>query len=121
MTYRGTLQGTDTTTAPELAAFIEEWTANGVTFPIQSVFLTLDSTCTVVIESLSDPECVPRSTDATTTVSPTVMDMESTETTSITISIVAGVVSGIIVIILAVAVILVILLLKRTACTRNHR
>ena len=103
MTYRGTLQGTDTTTAAEVAAFIEEWTANGVTFPVQSVFLTIDSSCIVILDTVNDPECLPRSTVATS------------GTTAIVAGVVVTVVLLVVMAIILLIAVLVVRFLKRSS------
>ena len=95
--------------AAELAAFIEEWTANGVTFPVQSVFLTIDSSCTVIIDTINDAECLPRSTDTTSATSGTA----ATSTTSGTAAVVAGVVVTVALLVIMAVILLIAILVVR--------
>ena len=57
VTYRGTLHGTEQASSLQLAGFIEQWTAGEQVIPVQGVFLTVDSSCSVIIESLREAEC----------------------------------------------------------------
>ena len=57
VTYRGTLHGTEQASSLLLAGFIEQWTAGEQVIPVQGVFLTVDSSCSVIIESLREAEC----------------------------------------------------------------
>ena len=57
VTYRGTLHGTEQASSLQLAGFIEQWTAGEQIIAVQGVFLTVDSTCSVIIESLREAEC----------------------------------------------------------------
>ena len=98
--------------AAELAAFIEEWTANGVTFPVQSVFLTIDSSCTVIIDTVNDPECLPRSTDSTSATSGTAAT-SATSTTSGTAAVVAGVVVTVVLLVVMAIILLIAVLVVR--------
>ena len=68
VTYRGTLRGTEQASSLQLAGFIEQWTAREEVIPVQGVFLTVDSSCSVMIESLRDEECGTATTDNTAVV-----------------------------------------------------
>ena len=57
VTYRGTLHGTEQASSLQLAGFIEQWTAGEQVIPVQGVILTVDSSCSVIIESLHEEEC----------------------------------------------------------------
>ena len=63
VTYRGTLHGTEQASSLQRAGFIEQWTAGVQVIPVQGVFLTVDSSCSVIIESLREEECGTATTD----------------------------------------------------------
>ena len=65
VTYRGTLHGTEQASSLQLAGFIEQWTAGEQVIPVQGVFLTVDSSCSVIIESLREAECGTANSDNT--------------------------------------------------------
>ena len=101
VTYRGEIHETDTANVFDLMTHIEEWTAEGVSILVQRVFIEVDSSCRVVIESFNENECLPRT--ITTSESPR-------------IAIIGGAVSAVvlvlILIICIVAITMVILVLK---------
>ena len=58
LTYRARLKGTSEANSSSLVSVIVEWVRGGGTcFMATNVTLTLDSSCSVVISSLSGPEC----------------------------------------------------------------
>ena len=71
VTYRGDIHETDTTKLFDLINHIVEWTARGnVLIRVQDVFVKVDNSCRVAIESISEQECLPRviATIATTSI-----------------------------------------------------
>ena len=71
VTYRGDIHETDTANVFDLINHIEEWTARGdVLIRVQDVFVKVDNSCRVAIESISEQECLPRviATIATTSI-----------------------------------------------------
>ena len=60
VTYRGTLYGTEQASSLQLAGFIEQWIAGEQVIPVQGVFLTVDSSCSVIIDSFTEEECTKR-------------------------------------------------------------
>ena len=57
VTFRAILHGRTKASSSELSSYIEQWIRNGITIPIQSVLLNVDSSCTVAISSFDDTEC----------------------------------------------------------------
>ena len=105
VTYRGEICLTDTANVFDLITHIEEWTAEGVSILVQQVFIEVDSSCRVVIESFNENECLPRST-ITTSESPRIAS------NAIIGGAVSAVVLVLILIICIVAITTVILVLK---------
>ena len=60
ITYRARLHSTDQASSLEIASYIEQWTSEPKQFPVQGLFLSIDSTCTVAIDSLTEKECLKR-------------------------------------------------------------
>ena len=108
VTYRGTLHGTEQASSLQLAGFIEQWTAGEQVIPVQGVFLTVDSSCSVMIESLREAECGTATTDPS----------DSTTNPSDNTAVIAGVV---VVLIIAVsAVVIVICFLRFKSRTKRY-
>ena len=105
VTYRGEIHETGTTNVFDLITHIEEWTAEGVSILVQRVFIEVDSSCRVVIESFNENECLPRST-ITTSESPRIASN----------AIIGGAVSAVVIVLILiiciVAITTVILVLK---------
>lgn len=57
VTFRAILHGTATASSSEIVSHIKQWITNGVTIPVQSVLINVDSSCTVNISSFDDREC----------------------------------------------------------------
>ena len=127
VTYRGEIRLTDTENVFDLITHIEEWTAEGVSILVQRVFIEVDSSCRVAIESFNEEECLPRRTITTTTIfsttitatsigtSTTESETESPQTApnNSTDAIIGGVAAAVvIVLILIIVTIVVILVLK---------
>ncbi len=56
--YRSKINGTsDTFTAPELMAFVEDWIANEGTFTVDVFRLRIDAACPLRVQSFHQPEC----------------------------------------------------------------
>ena len=102
VTYRGMLHGTEQASSLQLAGFIEQWTAGEQVIPVQGVFLTVDSSCSVIIESTNDSECAKRPSQSS---SPTVAAIVA-----------AAAVSGGLIVAIAIVLTLVTCL-----CIRNWR
>lgn len=60
VTYRAEIQETDTANVFDLIKYIEDWTAGEVLIRIGGVFIEVDSSCRVAIESIEERECLPR-------------------------------------------------------------
>ena len=101
VTYRGTLHGTEQASSLLLAGFIEQWTAGEQVIPVQGVFLTVDSSCSVIIESLHETECG----TATTVTDPS----DSTASPSDNTAVIAGVVVVIGVLIIAISAVVIVI------------
>ena len=112
VTYRGTLHGTEQASSLQLAGFIEQWTAGEQVIPVQGVFLTVDSSCSVIIESLREAEC------GTATTGPSDSTASPSDNTA---AIIAGVVVVIGVVAIAVTISIAFILVKsrtkRQVCT----
>ncbi len=59
VTFRGTVHGTSRHSAEELLACIEQWVAAGPSVQLGPLWVDVDSSCTVPVGSISDPECPP--------------------------------------------------------------
>ena len=55
--FRGKLFSTQQSSSSELRTYVENWAMFAPEFQVGNVFLKVDSTCPVVIKSLSDPAC----------------------------------------------------------------
>ena len=112
VTYRGTLHGTEQASSLQLAGFIEQWTAGEQVIPVQGVFLTVDSSCSVIIESLREAEC------GTATTGPSDSTASPSDNTA---AIIAGVVVVIGVVAIAITISIAFILVKsrtkRQVCT----
>ena len=112
VTYRGTLHGTEQAASLQLAGYIEQWTAGEQVIPVQGVFLTVDSSCSVIIESLREAEC------GTATTGPSDSTASPSDNTA---AIIAGVVVVIGVVAIAVTISIAFILVKsrtkRQVCT----
>ena len=130
VTYRGTLHGTEQASSLQLAGFIEQWTAAEQVIPVQGVFLTVDSSCSVIIESLHKEECGTATTvtgpsDSTTNPSDNMASPSDNmpSPSDNTAAIIAGVVVVICVVAIAIAVTISIPFIvvksrtKRQVCT----
>ena len=51
------LQGTAQASSSQLVNYIEQWSTRDVTIAVQGLTLQVDSSCSIVISSSSDPEC----------------------------------------------------------------
>lgn len=61
VTYRAKLHGSEKSSVSQLISHIEAWVTDGsgVGILIQSLFVRVDATCTVVISSTIETECQP--------------------------------------------------------------
>ena len=58
LTYRARLKGTSGANSSSMISMIEKWVGgSGTSFIVANVTLTLNSSCSVIISSLSGPEC----------------------------------------------------------------
>ena len=57
VTFRARLQGTSQASSSQLVNYIEQWSTRDVTIAVQGLRLRVDSSCSIVISSFSDPEC----------------------------------------------------------------
>ena len=106
VTYRARLEGTSETDSGSLISLIEYWVRGGASIIVTGVLMTVDSDCSVAIESLSEGECfeVPPITDPTTTSSMATNADSSTNT-----GIIIGAIVSFVVIVLIIAVMIVII------------
>ena len=124
VTFRGELGPSLTANSSQLISYLEQWVATDPTIVVLSSRLSIDSSCSVEISNLNDPECSDvTSTDMTST-DMTSTDMTSTEvsevtstdmtstTTNTTGAIVGGVVGGIFIILVAALALIVIGLVR---------
>ena len=102
VTYRGTLHETEQASSLQLAGFIEQWTAGEQVIPVQGVFLTVDSSCSVIIESLREAECGTATTDPSDN----------------TAAIIAGVVVVICVVAIAIAAVVIAIIFVKSRTKR---
>ena len=77
VTYRGEIHETDTVNVFDMITHIEEWTAEGVSILVQRVFIEVDGSCRVAIESFNEEECLPRRTITATSISTTERETDS--------------------------------------------
>ena len=126
VTYRGTLHGTEQASSLQLAGFIEQWTAGEQVIPVQGVFLTVASSCSVIIESLREEECGTVTTDPSDSTTNPSDNMASPSDnmpspSDNTGAIIAGVVVVICVVAIAVAISIAFIVVKsrtkRQVCT----
>lgn len=105
VTYRGEIHETETTNVNELIEHIQQWTDAGVTILVQRVFIRVDSSCRVAIDSINEEECIPRNKE-----------------TNSNVVIIGGAVTGVIIIIIIVLIVGVVMLqivLKRRKSSFN--
>ena len=57
VTFRAILSNTPATVPTEVAAFIMEWLMQGALIAFEFVFISVDGSCQVIINSILDPEC----------------------------------------------------------------
>ena len=57
VTFRARLHGTAQASSSQLVNFIEQWSTRDVTIAVRGLRLRVDSSCSIVISSFSDPEC----------------------------------------------------------------
>ena len=130
VTYRARLEGTWETDSDSLISLIENWLRGGeASVIVTGILMNVDSTCSVAISSLSEPECfkpTPSSVVTPTTSSflsqPPLSVTNTCTCSDNTPSIVAGVVVAVVAIMVtAVTVISLTLVWKRgSAPTKNN-
>ena len=120
LTYRARLEGTSETDSGSLVSLIEAWVRGGEASLIMTgVLMTVDSSCSVAISSLNEPECPPSSTPTATsspsTDMPAVERSSDEEPAQVSDAIIGGIVAVVIVLIIAItiAVITIIFLILR--------
>lgn len=82
VTFRAHLYATPTSTPQELVNYIINWVRRGVSIVINGLLLTIDSSCDVVIESFSVPECTKEQQQQTTEPAATTTTKDMTTTTA---------------------------------------
>ncbi len=75
VTYRAQVQGTSEVAALEFVQILQQWVSSGPSINIKAQILNVMSSCSVLIASLSEPEC--DSSTSITTFSDTVTDAET--------------------------------------------
>ena len=126
VTYRGEIRLTDTENVFDLITHIEEWTAEGVSIVVERVFIEVDSSCRVAIESFNEDECLPRSTMTTTTIlSNTIIatsilttDHSETENPQTAVAIIGGGAAGVVIVLLLIIGIIVVVVIL---VAKSHR
>ena len=137
VTFRGEIGPSLSANSSQLISYLEQWIATDPTIVVLSSRLSIDSSCSVEISNLNDPECSDvtstdmtstdvtstdvTSTDVTSTdvtlTDVTSTDMTSTDMTSTvsnaTSAIVGGVVGGIFIILVAALALIVVISLVR--------
>ena len=104
VTFRARLQGTAQASSSQLVNYIEQWSTRGVTIAVQGLRLRVDSSCSVVISSFSDPECE--------------TERQHPTSDSNLPAIIGGAVAGVVALIVTVlAVGLVVIMIKRHSTT----
>ncbi len=58
VTYRAEVSGTQTASVVEIANYIEDWLADGAIVVFEFLLIPVDSTCQVILTSITDPECM---------------------------------------------------------------
>ena len=69
VTIRSQLNGTTTENSASLLSLIQHWVSTGPTINVNSVLLTVDSTCSVAVSSFTDEECLQEVDSASNTTS----------------------------------------------------
>ena len=121
VTFRAKINGTANAASTEIIGYIEVWIEGEITIRVQSVRLSIDSTCyPVAIVSYADPRCVAGSPQPTET--PVISPSDDTESptqaaqSDNTAAIIGGVVVAVVLIIAIVVaitiIVIVILVLK---------
>ena len=107
LTYRARLEGTSETDSSSLISLIEAWVSGGgASLVLTGVQMSLDSSCTVAISSLSQPQCPPSSTDT-----PAVERSSDEEPAQVSDAIIGGVVAVVLVLIITIAIVIIIVVL----------
>ena len=106
LTYRARLEGTSERDSGSLVSLIEAWVSGGgASLILTGVQMSLDSSCSVAISSLSQPQCPPSSTDM-----PAVERSSDDEPAQVSDAIIGGVVAVVIVLIITIAIAIVIII-----------
>ena len=117
VTFRAKINGTVNAASTEIIGFIELWIEGEITIRVQSVRLSIDSTCyPVAIVSYADPRCMagspqPTETPMIDTESPT-QAAQSDNTAAIIGGVVVAVVLIIAIVVAITIIVIVILVLK---------
>ena len=113
VTYRARLEGTWEADSDSLISLIEEWVKGGeASVIVTGILMNVDSTCSVTISSLSEPECskpIPSSVVTSTTSSPFPSQPPLSDTN--TPVIIGGVVVAIVIVVTTVAITIAIIAL----------
>ena len=97
VTFRAEIMALPTANISQLLGYIEQWVATQPSILVVDSILSIDSSCTVAIDNLNDPEC--NETTSTTTDSPNTTD--TTDSTDTTTSLIGGIVGGIVAMLIA--------------------
>ena len=104
VTFRAKINGTVNAASSEIIGYIEVWVEGEITIRVQSVRLSIDSTCyPVAIVSYADPRCMAGSPQSTT---------QSDNTAAIIGEVVVAVVLIIAIVVAITIIVIVILVLK---------
>ena len=104
VTYRARLSGTPDSDSHTLVSYLEDWVSGGPTIPVQSILMTIDSNCLVVIDGFGEGEC-----DKT----PTSQSSTSTDNTAATII-------GFTIVVAVLLVIIAVLIFALALLWRSH-
>ena len=127
VTYRGEIHETDSASVFDLIKHIEDWTAGEVLIRVQRVFIKVDGSCRVAIESLNEDECLLRSTITATTIlsstsatnistSTTESETESPQTASNngSIAIIGGAAAAVVIVLIGIIVVVIVILVVKS-------
>ena len=112
VTYRGEIHETDSANVFDIIKHIEDWTAGEVLIRVQQVFIKVDGSCRVAIESFNERECLPRGTLTTTDHSET--ESPQTAPNNGSIAIIGGVAAAVVIVLIGIIVVVMVILVVKS-------
>ena len=118
VTFRAKINGTANAASSEIIGYIEQWIEGEITIRVQSVRLTIDSTCyPVAIVSYADPRCMAGSPQPTETLVISPSDDTESPTQAAqsdnTAAIIGGVVAVVLILAMAITIIVIVILVLK--------